>query len=69
MADEIIKEVLDLANEHDFHEEPTEHCSTCFAIEAMKCKECGGKGFIEKDEWVGTDTNYQVQVKCLCQED
>ena len=39
-----------------------------------KCKEfncdiCEDKGYYEKTEWTGTDTSYEVEKKCICQED
>lgn len=32
------------------------------------CEFCKGEGVIMKDEWTGTDTNYEVAVRCVCNE-
>ena len=33
------------------------------------CRKCEGTGYITKDEWVGTDDSYEVEIKCQCKED
>lgn len=35
----------------------------------MTCKICEDKGYIVKTEWVGDDESYDVEIKCVCQED
>ena len=33
------------------------------------CEWCKDKGYITKTEWTDTDTDYEVEVRCVCQED
>ena len=33
------------------------------------CKMCKDKGYITKTEWGDTDTDYEVEMECICQED
>jgi hypothetical protein len=35
----------------------------------VECELCKGTGVIEKTEWSGTDTSYEVSVRCICGED
>lgn len=35
---------------------------------APACENCEGKGFIEKTEWVGDDTSFDIEVRCICKE-
>ena len=38
-------------------------------MEQKECEKCEGKGYIEKTEWSGTDDSYDVEVRCVCNED
>lgn len=33
------------------------------------CKFCEGTGIVTKTEWVGDDDSYDVEKKCVCQEE
>ena len=35
-------------------------------LQTFSCKVCKDEGVIMKDEWTGTDTNYEVAVRCEC---
>lgn len=62
MADEIIHEAVDTWEEHEFHDEWDPKCSECYKL----CNKCLGRGYITKTEWVGTDTSYDVEIPCEC---
>lgn len=68
MADVLEKGIVDNYKEHlaGFHDIYDEHCSECYKV---TCKMCLGTGIYEKTEWVGTDDDYQIEVKCACRED
>jgi len=47
-------------------------CSDCKEhSEQVKysCEQCKDTGFITKTEWTDSDTSYDVEVRCNCQED
>lgn len=64
--------LLDNYQEHEIHNTYDSMCSTCFA-ENLKmkpsCEVCDGKGYFLKTEWTGTDTSYEVEIKCHCKEE
>lgn len=35
----------------------------------MVCEYCQGSGVIQKTEWTGTDTSYEVDIICQCMQD
>jgi hypothetical protein len=45
---------------HDCHLSPEDSCLTC----EKYCKECEGEKVVYKDEWVGEDDCYQVELPC-----
>lgn len=47
-------------------------CQDCFEPSSPfipKCEICRDTGFVSKTEWTGTDESYEVEKRCVCQED
>lgn len=62
-----MKMANDTFKEHEFHDEYDENCSECY--EKEKCHLCHDKGYITKTEWADDDRDYEVEIRCSCQED
>ena len=45
------------------------HEAECSHEPAPRCEYCADTGIVEKTEWSGTDSSYEVEVKCQCQND
>lgn len=59
--------VLDNYKEHELHDEYDKNCSTCYSN--LKCKICHDTGVVIKTEWIGDDQSYDIEKKCICQEE
>lgn len=49
--------------------EGTLYKDTCELEEKYNCENCKDTGTYVKTEWAGTDTSYEVERVCSCQED
>lgn len=45
------------------------HKELCENEPQPKCEFCQDEGYVTKTEWVGTDTSYDLEVRCICNED
>lgn len=72
-----MEKIDDLVWEHIQHNTFQKGCYECSKennlIQAKKlvtreCEDCNDTGIIMKDEWTGTDTSYEVAIRCKCQD-